>query len=151
VYARAAAAGYSRRPVTRFGEGWLTMLYAGCCNCRAITPLYCAGALMPHGPVAVEPYGATGACPWCGPLPPWFICTMCGMNQMLCMPGSAAAARGWGQQNLAPVVQAPAGASQGTGTQLVQTFATELAKQFGGHLGAQFGDFSGQAIAGYWG
>lgn len=92
---------------------------------------------MPHVPVPVEASPMGPACPWCGPMPPIFTCTICGTTQGLYMPGmSVPPAQGPGIAPLvAPVAQAP----QGAAPHQVHSGLQEVANEFAGAFGKQLG------------
>jgi len=102
------------------------MLYVGCSRCGAIGPLVCAGQFMPHMAVPAEPTAWGPACGFCGPFPPIFTCGRCFTQQWLVQQG-AAMPQGyqWGQA-VAPVVQAPQGASHSQVHGMVGEFAKGL-------------------------
>jgi hypothetical protein len=114
------------------------MLVAGCSNCRSIAPLWCAGQVMPHAPLYVEPSPMGPYCGWCGLMPPVFTCFQCGTRQGLYMTGMAVP-RALGQGLVAPVFAASEGTSQ---NQLVRgligvakIFVNEAAEQAGQNVG----------------
>jgi hypothetical protein len=121
------------------------MLYAGCSRCRSVVPLYCGGAFPTHVPVPVEPSPMGPYCPWCGPLPPIFMCTICGTTQGLYLPGmTVPPAQGAGIAPLvAPAVQAPQGASpaqvHGGLKEVGLDFLKSFSKEFGGEAGRAVG------------
>lgn len=89
------------------------MLYVACAGCRNTSPLYCASGALPHGPVLAIQGPAGAQCPFCGPMPPWFVCGFCGLQQMMFFPSlSPLIAPQWmvGQvPHVAPTVEAPLG------------------------------------------
>ena len=106
------------------------MLYVGCCWCRSIVTLVCAGQSMPHMAVPVEQTVYGPACAYCGVLPPVFTCGNCYTAQWLIVQG-AGVPQGyqWGQPS-APVVQAPANASHSQVSDLLGKFAEGAGQQF---------------------
>lgn len=120
------------------------MLFAGCSSCGSVVPLYCGGKFMPHVPVPVEPSPMGPTCPYCGPLPPIFGCTVCGTIQGLYLPGmTVAPAQGAGIAPLvAPVVQAPQGASPAQ----VHGGLKEVGLEFVRSVGKGFGEEAGSAV-----
>ena len=120
------------------------MLFVGCSRCRSIGPFMCAGTFAFHPPMPAEPSPSGPFCRMCGPMAPMFMCGVCGTRQGLFMPGMAAPPQqGFtGSQFVAPVVQAPQGASQGQVTSLLMTFA----KRCVGSAGDQFGNDLGEAM-----
>ena len=109
------------------------MLVAGCSNCRSIAPLWCAGQVMPHAPLYVEPSPMGPYCGWCGLMPPVFTCVQCGTTQGVYMTGMAVP-RALGQGLVAPVFAASEGTSQ---NQLVRGLRMRREHQelgIGGHL-----------------
>lgn len=85
--------------------------YAGCSSCGSIAPLLCSGAFPPHPMMAVQVSPMGAFCGFCGPLPPVFTCSFCGMTQGLYLPGMPVSqAQRTGMPLMAPVVQAPQGA-----------------------------------------
>jgi hypothetical protein len=83
-------------------------------------------------------------CPYCGPLPPIFGCTVCGTVQGLYLPGmTVAPAQGAGIAPLvAPVVQAPQGASPAQ----VHGGLKEVGLEFVRSFGKGFGEEAGSAV-----
>ena len=74
---------------------------------------------------------------------PMFMCGVCGTTRALYMPGMAGPPQTMGgQQLVAPVVQAPQGASHGQVSSLLMTFVRETV----GGAGNQFGNDLGQAM-----
>ena len=117
------------------------MLYAGCCSCRTIVPLWCAGLFMPHPPAMVHQLPAGAACPMCGPLPPVFTCTYCWTQQWLAIPGGPTPAPSMmpGAPQFAPVAQAPPNSGEGVVAGLLKVAATSFAKQCGAELASGLG------------
>ena len=115
------------------------MLYARCAFCGSVIPLMCSGSFMPHPPVyvAASPMGAF--CSMCGVLPPYFMCMTCGTQQYLVLPGTRPPAMPAGMsQNLAAVVQASPGQSQGSISDVLGKIAAGLGKgAMEGFMGAQ--------------
>jgi hypothetical protein len=113
------------------------MLYVGCGHCRAVLPLLCQGSFMHPLPVPVFSGPMGTICPYCGPLPPMFTCSVCGIAQMLVVPGAGLAmptgpvAPGV----FAPVVQANPGMGQGQIEALLTEAGKAFAKRFGTELG----------------
>jgi hypothetical protein len=121
------------------------MLFAGCSSCRSIVPLWCAGQVMPHMPVPVEPSPMGPYCRFCGQMPPIFTCMVCGTTQGLFMPGMAAPpapAMGAGPL-VAPAVQAPEAASQGDVRSLIMSFVREGVSSMGEQVGQEVGQSMG--------
>jgi hypothetical protein len=122
------------------------MLYAGCGNCGAVVPLLCGGQFMPHMPMYAEAGPMGIFCRCCGPKQPVFTCTLCGMMQMLYLPGAGIAPQMMqpgGRQVVAPVVNAQSGAGGNEIKNLLmsagKSFFSEFAKHMGGQLADQFG------------
>jgi len=115
------------------------MLYAGCARCQSVTTLMCGGQFMPHVPVPVEPSPMGPACGWCGPLPPIFTCMVCGTTQGLYIPGmTVPPAQGAGVAPLvAPVAQAPPGASANQVHGGIKDAGREFVTSFGKGLGEE--------------
>ena len=119
------------------------MLFAGCSNCGSIVPLFCAGRFMPHVPVPVEPSPMGPYCGFCGPMPPVFMCTICGTVQGLYiqgMPTQTLQQPGVGPL-VAPVVQTQGSAapSHGEVKNFVHEFIGGLGKGLGGVAGQRMG------------
>lgn len=121
------------------------MLYVGCSNCRSIVPLLCAGNFPPHAPLPVMsgPYGAY--CSFCGPLLPFFTCTICWARQMLYIPGSPfvpPTSYLGSNPNIAPVVHAQPGASHNQLFDLIRDVLPDLvgtlASQTGNEVASMF-------------
>jgi len=110
------------------------MLYAGCSVCQRTVPLMCGGLMFPHFPLeAIQtPFGV--GCVICGVAPPTFTCLSCFTLQRLYVPGAQfpIAAVQAQSQPVAPVVQAPAGASPS----MVRTLLAESAKTFASEFGS---------------
>lgn len=123
------------------------MLYAGCARCQSVTTLMCGGQFMPHIPTPVEPSPMGPACPWCGPLPAIFTCMMCGTTQGLYIPGMRVApAQGAGVAPLvAPVAQAPPGASQAQVHGGLKEVALEVVRS----AGKGFGEGAANVVGGW--
>lgn len=121
------------------------MLFVGCSRCRSIGPFMCAGTFAFHPPMPAEPSPSGPFCRMCGPMAPMFMCGVCGTRQGLFMPGMAAPPQqGFaGSQFVAPVVQAPQGASQGQVTSLLMTFAKRCANSAGDQFGNDLGEAMG--------
>jgi len=109
------------------------MLYAGCSVCQQVVPLRCCGLMFPHFPLdAIQtPFGV--GCMVCGVAPPVFTCMTCFTLQRLYVPGAQfpIAAVQAQSQRVAPVVQAPAGASDSTVKTLLAQSAKSFATEFG--------------------
>jgi len=128
--------------------GWLIeqrtcrdVLFAGCSNCRSIVPLFCAGKFMPHVPVPVEPSPMGPCCGFCGPMPPVFMCTICGTVQGLYMQGMSTQAMqqpGVGPL-VAPVVQSHGSPSQSEFRHFVHELVGGLGSSLGGIAGQRMG------------
>ena len=103
------------------------MLHAGCGNCGAVVPLYCTGQFMPHLPLYAEAGPMGIFCRCCGPKQPIFTCTMCGMTQVLYLPGA-----------LGPIVE-----------QLLMNAGKSFVSEFASHMGGQLGDQFGQTASNY--
>lgn len=125
------------------------MLYAGCCNCRQIVPLFCSGTFLPHFPMAVAATTFGPECGLCGPLTPVFTCSSCWVTQGLYLPGMTAPQRVPGAGPfVAPVVHAHQGAnSHDLGGQLTDV-AREFASEFGQQLGQDVSSMLGNWLAG---
>lgn len=119
------------------------MLYAGCSCCGAIVPLWCSGQFMPHMPTPAVRIPNGVGCPVCGPLPPIFTCGFCWTRQMLFLPGATPMAQpavaGAPAANVAPVVEAQAGASKSDVSSLFGQFANGFAKQLGQEAASAIG------------
>jgi len=122
------------------------MLYAGCSGCRRTQPLICGGLLFPHMvvPAVATPMGV--GCMFCGVVPPMFTCLNCFTTQHLYVQGARVAVGALQAQrmHMAPVVQAPQGASdsflQGMMKDAAKSFAGEFGKSVASELfGAFFG------------
>jgi hypothetical protein len=116
--------------------------FAGCSSCGSIVPLMCAGAFPPHMPTPVQTSAFGPYCPYCGPLPPVFTCSLCGTMQGLYVPGMPVPqVQRMGTPLVAPVLQAPQGASSGqlqSGLKKVaMEFLTAVAQQAGSNVGNQ--------------
>jgi hypothetical protein len=74
--------------------------------------------------MAVVPTNMGAACPNCGLIPQVFTCAYCWTSQYLLLQGGPAPSPAFGgsSQTFAAVVQAPAGASEGTVMALVKEF-----------------------------
>jgi hypothetical protein len=111
------------------------MLFVGCSFCRSIGPLWCAGQLMPHMPVAVEPSPWGPACGFCGVMPPYFTCMNCRTVQLMYLAGTAPPQGMAPGQLIAPVVQAPQHAGEGQVKKLIFAFVNEAVKGAGDEFG----------------
>lgn len=110
------------------------MLYVGCSYCRSVVPLWCAGQFLPHVPLpaAASPQGVY--CNLCGPLFPVFTCTFCWARQMLFLPGVTSVPSSLcpgPTANIAPVIQAPPGASPSVLSDLFKQAASGFLSQLG--------------------
>jgi hypothetical protein len=123
-------------------EEGMNMLYVGCSCCRSITPLWCAGRLMPHAPAPAVSIPGGLACQLCGPLAPIYTCTICWTTQMIYLPGSTSIPTqpmAGASQYIAPIVEARPNTDQHELTakfsdvakQALKGFAVEFAKGMG--------------------
>jgi hypothetical protein len=114
----------------------LAMLYVGCSNCRSIGPLWCAGQMMPHYPMAAEPSAWGPACGFCGVMPPYFTCMNCRTTQWLYLQGTAVPQQAtMPGQMVAPVIQAAPNAQPHELKSLCADFASSFLKGMGNQLG----------------
>lgn len=111
------------------------MLFVGCSSCRSIGPLWCAGQMMPHMPMAAEPSPYGPACGFCGVMPPYFTCMQCGAVQWMYLAGANPPPPQVQGQLIAPVVQAPQHAGQGQVKGLIMECVHEVVKTAGHEIG----------------
>lgn len=110
------------------------MLHVGCSYCRSIVPLWCAGQFLPHVPLPAAANLHGVYCNLCGPMFPIFTCTFCWARQTLFLPGVTSVPSNQylgSTANIAPVVQAPSGASPSLLTDLFKQAASGFASQMG--------------------
>jgi hypothetical protein len=130
------------------------MLHAGCGNCGAVVPLFCAGQFMPHVPLYAEAGPMGIFCRCCGPKQPVFTCTLCGMTQMLYLPGAGFAPQMMGPgapRMVAPVVNAHSGAGGNEIKNLLMSAGKSFFSEFASHMGSQLGDQASSYMSSWFG
>jgi hypothetical protein len=115
----------------RLSERGANVLYARCASCGSVVPLFCFGQFMPHPAAYVVATPMGPACGMCGPLRPIFMCSICGLQQYLFVPGAPPPVTPSAGQNFALVVQAQPNASPTTLSGLFGEVASEFAGSFG--------------------